>query len=303
MSDKLFSIIIPCYNYAQYIPRAINSIVKQPGDDFEIIIINDGSTDNTEQVIRSILTTSDNISYFYQSNKGSAAARNSGVQKSNAKYLIFLDADDELLPDALTNFRSSILAHHDKQIFIGGHKSIDTAGKEREDIPSTPTISTREQFFSAYLFKRLSISTGAYTVHHTIFDKLNFPEQLRSTEDIPFIAHALALFDSTFIQFPLVKIHKHDDSLRHNFHYAKEIGTEMVDTLFNEATLPANLMKYRHQYYLKRCLSLSGLAYRAGAYSQARKWYLTAICFDKQTLLKMSPLKKFLFSFLKKETF
>ena len=303
MSAKLFSIIIPSYNYAQYLPRAVNSVTGQSGDDFEVIIIDDGSTDNTKKVADELLISCNKINYFYQENKGLAASRNAGVKESNGDYFIFLDADDELLPDALKYYREAVLAQPDKQFFIGGHQSVDSSNKVRENMPNTLSGTTRESLFSAYLFKKLSISAGAYTMHRSIFDRLQFPENLRSTEDIPMYGQTLALFDLAFIQQALVKIHKHDDSLRHNFNYAQAIGTNMVDVLFNDQVLPANFIAYKNKYFLKRCLSLSGLAYRAGAYSLSRKWFLTAVKTDKRALLKLSRLKKFIFSYFKKDSF
>lgn len=302
MSACLFSIIIPSFNYAQYLPRAIQSVLAQSGSDFEIIIIDDGSTDNTADIIAPFLTSNKLIKYIYQSNKGLAAARNAGIKQSLASYLIFLDADDELLPDALHHYRENILEYPDKYFLIGGHQTVDDKGRERVNIPNKLRANTREDYFSAYLFKKLSISAGAYAMHHTVFNSLCFPEQLRSTEDIPMYGQALALFDVALIQEPLAKIHKHDDSLRHNFSYADDIGTTMVDVLFDPNILPDSFMAYRKSYYLKRCLSLSGLAYRAGAYSRSRKWFMTAVYTDKRALLKLSRLKKFLFSFFKKES-
>lgn len=303
MSAKLFSIIIPSYNYAQYLPRAINSVTNQSSDDFEIIIIDDGSSDNTREVVTKLAEQNNNIQYHHQKNKGAAAARNHGIKKSNGDYLIFLDADDQLLNSSLTILRETIQAYPDKTIIIGDHISESRTGHLRKSTPNDASISKREQLFFDFLFKKLSISAGAFTMHHSIFNKLRFPEQLRSTEDIPIYAQALALFDTLIINHPLAKIHKHDDSLRHNFSHSNAIGIKMVDILFNDQILPANFMAYKNKYFLKRCLSLSGLAYRAGSYSLSRKWFLTAVKTDKRALLKFSRLKKFIFSYFKKDTF
>ena len=93
------SVIIPTFNYGKYIERAIDSILTQTYQDFEIIVVDDGSTDNTKEIIRS--KKSDKIRYFYQENKGAPAARNKGIVESKGKYIAFLDADDEWLPTKL----------------------------------------------------------------------------------------------------------------------------------------------------------------------------------------------------------
>lgn len=281
----------------------MNSVIQQAGDDFEVIIINDGSTDDTSEVATKLAEKNSAVNYIHQNNKGLAAARNLGISKSTGTFLIFLDADDELLANALAIFREVISRCPDKQIFIGNHVSEDRTGRLRESTPNNLNISTPEQLFFGFLFKKLSISAGAYTMHRAIFNKLRFPENLKSTEDIPIYAQALALFDTVVISQSLVKIHKHDDSLRHNFNHAQAIGTNMVDVLFDAKILPANFMTYKNKYFVKRCLSLSGLAYRTGAYSLSRKWFLTAFNADKRTVLKLSRLKKFIFSCFKKDSF
>lgn len=92
--DKI-SIIIPVYNVEDYIERTLISLVNQPNDNLEIIIVNDGSTDNTQKIVKNILQSS-NKDYIIinQKNRGVSAARNAGIEKSTGKYLYFLDGDD-----------------------------------------------------------------------------------------------------------------------------------------------------------------------------------------------------------------
>ena len=94
------SIIIPSYNTAHYLCEAVDSVLMSTFKDFEVIIIDDGSTDNTKDVVRKY----DNIPavrYIYQSNKGLAGARNAGISVALGKYLVFLDSDDVVLPEKL----------------------------------------------------------------------------------------------------------------------------------------------------------------------------------------------------------
>jgi glycosyltransferase involved in cell wall biosynthesis len=94
------SVIIPTYNRAYIISRAIESVLNQTYKDFEILVVDDGSKDNSEAVIKSILD--DRIKYIrHEKNKGPAAARNTGIMASKGKYIAFLDSDDEWLPEKL----------------------------------------------------------------------------------------------------------------------------------------------------------------------------------------------------------
>jgi glycosyltransferase involved in cell wall biosynthesis len=96
--EPRISVIIPAYNSAQSLSQAIESVLEQSLQDFEIIVVDDGSTDNTLEVARSFQTGARLIS---QPNGGPGSARNAGINSSSGEYLVFLDADDILLPDKL----------------------------------------------------------------------------------------------------------------------------------------------------------------------------------------------------------
>jgi glycosyltransferase involved in cell wall biosynthesis len=101
-----FGVVIPTYNRATTLPRAIKSVTEQSFADFELIVVDDGSSDNTESVVKSLADP--RIIYVRRENGGQCAARNTGAEESRAKYLVFLDDDDELLPGALERLRSGI---------------------------------------------------------------------------------------------------------------------------------------------------------------------------------------------------
>ena len=219
-------------------------------------------------------------------------------------------SQDEILPGRLFIFLQKWLVKNLKHqklknpkihVFIGEHVTQTTTGVLKKSTPQDLRIEGKEQLFAAYLFGKVSISAGAIAIHHSVFNRIKFPEELRSTEDIPFYAQLLALFDTVFIAKPLAKIHKHDDSLRHNYYHADNVGMALVNSIFEPLTLQPELQKFKQRYYVKRCLSLSGLAFRAGQYRQSRKWYLTAVKTDKRTLLKLSRLKVFILSLLKND--
>jgi glycosyltransferase involved in cell wall biosynthesis len=94
------SIIIPSFNTAHYLCEAVDSVLNSTFKDFEIIIVDDGSTDNTKQVVSKYNNTP-SVNYIYQSNKGLAGARNTGISAAQGKYLVFLDSDDVILSDKL----------------------------------------------------------------------------------------------------------------------------------------------------------------------------------------------------------
>src|SRR5277367_6547413 len=96
------SIITPAYNAAQYLSAAIDSVVAQTYTDWELIIIDDGSTDETRALVHSYLPSlSESLRYLYQSNRGQTAARNTGIKLARGEFIATLDADDLWLPTRL----------------------------------------------------------------------------------------------------------------------------------------------------------------------------------------------------------
>lgn len=97
MNDEklpLISIIIPVFNQAEYLYDCLSSVVSQSYKNLEIIIINDGSTDNSEQIIDKYFITDNRVKYYYQTNAGLSSARNYGINKSNGEFVSFVDSDD-----------------------------------------------------------------------------------------------------------------------------------------------------------------------------------------------------------------
>ncbi|RYE05253.1 MAG: glycosyltransferase family 2 protein [Rickettsiaceae bacterium] len=114
-----FSIIIPVYNGQHVIERCIQSILKQTHEVFELIIIDDGSTDQTGRVCQEYHSQDKRIKYFKQVNGGVSSARNQGLDTAQNEYLLFVDADDYLLPNFLSNLSSSLIKNKlDSKTFI-----------------------------------------------------------------------------------------------------------------------------------------------------------------------------------------
>lgn len=108
MNNKypFFSIIVPVYNIEEYIKRTLESIIANQFCDYEIIFINDGSTDGSEQILKQFIGK--NIFVYYQKNQGLSAARNLGLQKAKGKYIIFLDGDDCITNNMLSSLYNVI---------------------------------------------------------------------------------------------------------------------------------------------------------------------------------------------------
>jgi glycosyltransferase involved in cell wall biosynthesis len=97
--NSLVSIIVPCYEQAQYLAEALQSILDQTYTDWECIVVNDGSKDNTEEIAKLWMARDDRFKYIYQDNRGLSSARNTGIIKAQGEFILPLDADDKIAKD------------------------------------------------------------------------------------------------------------------------------------------------------------------------------------------------------------
>lgn len=117
MQSPFFSVILPTYNRANMIGKAIESVLAQTYTNWELIVVDDGSTDNTKQVVEAYNDT--RIRYIYQQNAERSAARNNGIDNANGVYVCFIDSDDYFLPNHLTEFYKEIEKDADAGMFFG----------------------------------------------------------------------------------------------------------------------------------------------------------------------------------------
>jgi len=296
-----FSIIIPCYNYARYLRRAIESAVNQPGEDYEVIVIDDGSTDDPCSVVGEYLDNPkySKLQYFKQHNFGVSAARNRGVELSKGQFLIFLDADDELVEGALDHLQILSEAVSDAGLLVGGHYTVFDDGSQKCHYVKNVN-DNREKNFYNFIKKKISVANGAIAINRLVFEKIKYSPNLPQAEDIPIFGQAFANFDCYPVAHPLVRIHRHDNSRRDDITLTRRGGFMVVDNLFNPDLLPAGFMRYKNYFYVRKCLSLFRCFYKAGAYQEAAKYYHMAFMMRPLTALRISYFKKYLSMLVKR---
>ncbi len=288
------SVVIPTYNYGRSLLRAVASIINQADNDFEILIVDDGSIDDTPELVAPLIEAyPDVVHYIQQINRGPAAARNRGIQISKGEFILFLDADDQLCPDVFPAIRQFLVAHPDAEFVLGGHISVTNDGVEKYHSAAHLPME-REQRFKKYISGNLSISHGCSISHRKIFDRLSYPEEFQATEDIPVFAQSLALFESARLDIPFARIEKHADSLRHQVKFVKSAGLDVVDAVFNPSILPKQLMTYRSKFLARRALSLFRTCYLNAEYLEADHFYRLAMRQDPALMTRWSYLTKYL---------
>ena len=287
----LISVVIPTYNYGKLLPRAVNSVIPQLGTQVELLIVDDGSTDETEQVVSDLQTVHPNaFRYIRKENGGAASARNCGIENSQGKFLLFLDADDELEDQALQMLIKHIGERPETQVVIAAHWSLSADGKKRLHTPPAIPHDSFQRLKAYLLDKQIAVSHGASAMHRDVFENYNYPEGFRTGEDIPVFAQALANYSCSALPRPLAVIHKHDDSLRHNAEAAHRVGLKMVDEVFRR--LPEEFQLLKDDYQVQRCLSLFRTCLLSGKKEEARRYYCEAVKADWRVLLKLSYTRK-----------
>lgn len=198
--DRLIrvSIIIPCYNHAHFLPDAIHSAVNQSWPHCEIIVVDDGSTDDSAAVARRYPA----VKVVAQTNQGLAAARNAGLRASTGDLVIFLDADDRLWPDA-AQIAVEVFAAHPLAAMVFGHcRIVNAAGIPRR----TNMVRVRACYYEE-LLRDNSIWTPAMAAFRRsvldivgLFDVGNSPAAdydlyLRISRDFPVVSHDATVVD------------------------------------------------------------------------------------------------------------
>ncbi len=177
-----FSVVIPLYNKEPFIGQTLQSLIAQTFADFEIIIINDGSTDAGEAKVLSF--PDPRIRYYLRENKGVSAARNLGITMAKGQYIAFLDADDHWYPDFLQCMHRNITRFPDQKVFSCAIE-IETA---KNLVPAEYSIDRNHpveivDFFKAS-FKETVLWTSATVIHKSVFDRSGmFDTRMRSGED------------------------------------------------------------------------------------------------------------------------
>jgi glycosyltransferase involved in cell wall biosynthesis len=294
MTETLVSVIIPAYNYAETLPRAVNSVIAQLGEaQAELLVIDDGSTDATPQVLEQLQVEHAGLfRALRKPNGGLSSVRNRGIEEARGQYLIFLDADDEMAPGALAAVAGHVASHPETRLVIGGHWSVFPDGRRVQHavkpLPATP----RERVRGYLLDKTVTLSNGACAMHREVFGPGNYPEHLRNVEDIPVFAQVLARFPCTVLDQPLALIYKHGDSMRHDLRQSLAAGVGMVDEVFSPARMPQSLQDLRKAFMAQRCLSLFRDCYSAGDYANARVFYAQAVRTDIRSFTRWSYTRK-----------
>ncbi|HLC52452.1 MAG TPA: glycosyltransferase family 2 protein [Candidatus Nanoarchaeia archaeon] len=199
----MFSIITPTYNRGHLLLNLYHLISSQNFEKWEWIIIDDGSKDNTEEIINKLIKIDNRIKYFQQNNQGASAARNKGVVLSSKEWIVYVDSDDKIDYDFLSKIKENIsknslvkfgIINHFRKIVL-----IDKNGKiisEREPFLITKEEATLKDYFH---WKIKTTSTGLFHQKVLFNDNLKWDENLKLLEDWELLLQLGRVFPESFL--------------------------------------------------------------------------------------------------------
>lgn len=265
-----FSIIMPTYNRANVISQAITTLQKQIFTDFELIIVDDGSSDKTTEIIKQIRDP--RLRYIYQENKGVSAARNTGVTLARGQIIAFLDSDDEALPGWLDAFANSFKQPQVGVVFVGC-KVVEQDGQLRKfDI-------LPQNLGPLFNNQTARLQAGTFAMRREVFEAVGgYVEGLVFGENTELVIRLTAYckqagYRVVSVAQPLILYHKHRfDGARAHAHYKTRL--ESLEYILTRHADKFGADPGARGLFLTQA---GVMAARIGAYGRARRYFIAAI--------------------------
>jgi len=217
------SVVIASYNCEELICDAIESVLNQTFKDYEIIVIDDGSTDNTKNILEPYILKGE-VKYFYQPNGGLSNARNSGISKASGEYILILDADDALMPDTMSETIRSATENHAKWVIVdvlrteNGHEEVRRAVLPGQDDPFMDIFKGIAKIRAILYETKTLREVGNYDPEQKIYEDVDLYFRL-SKKKIPFSYAGKPLYRYQIRQGSLTK----KDNEWRNLYYMERI--------------------------------------------------------------------------------
>ena len=293
MTDKadlpLVSIIIPTYNYGRFLLKALESCFEQTYKSLEIIVIDDGSTDSTGEILEGY---GNRILSIRQENLGVSAARNRGLEIAGGEFITFLDADDYMPHDAIQTRVDALMMHPE-----AGTVATESYSKKGESLTYHPKLKqdkVSDRFYEDLLLGHFPLTTSTIMIRSHIAKQFRFPLDISNGEDTVY-------FTKIFFVTPVCYLMKatdisvwHGDSLRHNIEELKRQGIRLVEAIFDDPFYNGALEYLRKDFTVNRCLDLFRKLSMYGEKKIARAYYRKAFFLKPSILFRTNYLIKFI---------
>lgn len=280
MSQPLISVIIPNYNYAYYLPQAIESVLNQSYPHVEVIVVDDGSTDESESILKRYVGR---VRLIRQQNQGVATARNRGVAEASGEFIAFLDADDFWLPTKLERQVKRFQNEPDLGLVHCGVEEIDENGA-----PLRTSLDGLEGQVAAdlLLFKRAVILGGgsALMVPREVFTTIGgFDVRLSTSADWDLFYRLAARHRVGFVHEVLVRYRMHGSNMHGNIRLMEHDMLLAYSKAFSEAG--SETRRLRRRAYGALHMTLAGSYFRAGNHRDFARHMLKSLSRTPENLI------------------
>ena len=203
IASPTFSVVLPTYNRAEWLSGAIESVIEQQFQDWELLVVDDGSTDSTKEVVGRF--KDERVRYLYQTNAERSAARNRGMTQARGDYITFLDSDDRYTPKHLEELQNSI-SSSGSAVFVSCAGIIDGEGNR----VGTKKLDQYDNPVRTILFNAIGTSQICIPAHIT--DSIRFDVALRINEDTDFMIRCMEFLPLIVVRCESVQYTVHDDN-------------------------------------------------------------------------------------------
>lgn len=260
MGKFYFSVVMPAYNAANYISNALDSVRNQTFRDYEVVIVNDGSTDNTSEIIKNYFKNFSSMHYklIEQKNKGIGGARNSGIKETEGDFIAFLDADDKWNNEKLARVNNYIKKHPDVDLICHNEYLV------RDERIISKLVYGPFKNYADLLFRRNCISTSATVVRRTkLFEAGLFSENMNfnGVEDYELWLRLSKICDIKYLHEVLGEYTINDDSITSNIINHTKNTLNVVNFHFNQWN--SQSLYYKLLMIKRRSRVIAGAAYRS----------------------------------------
>lgn len=250
-----FSVIIPLYNKEKYIQNTLNCVLNQSFDNFEVLVVNDGSTDRSLKVLEEF--TDSRLKIIHQKNQGVSVARNTGMENTQANYICFLDADDTWKENHLQAFYDTIDKFPKAKMYCGRYVtqiSKNTFIKNNFIDIDENYEGYVTDFFKSSLINRVAL-TSAVCIHKDIFNEIEgFDPTLKSDQDLDYwikiaLKHTIAITGQTTMVYNFINANKSLSKDQSKFNKLTDLN-QYVEIEKSNESLKLFLDIYRIEYGL-----------------------------------------------------
>ncbi|HXG94351.1 MAG TPA: glycosyltransferase [Blastocatellia bacterium] len=282
------SVVIPTFNSARYVVDAVESVLSQSFRDFEIIVVDDGSTDETEDVMRRYESK---VRYIRQANGGVARARNRGIEEARGQYVAFLDADDTWFADKLERQMAALASHPQYRVCYTAFTMVDSELAPLGTVRSSRVGSTLED-----LLLRGNVIGSICTVlcERSLFETVGgFDAALSQCADWDMWVRLAAHTEFLYLDEPTVTYRQHDANMSRNAPLLERDSLTVLEKGFAMQAVPDSIKAKRRAAFARNYMVLAGTYFHAHLYRDFLRCAVRAVSMDAKQLAHIAafPLR------------